>query len=454
LIKPLYLWENGKMDSRALETLEKIRQQYDRAPYPRVPLESSPKKNYNLLYKHNLVTPYYLRHQKVVDAKDNLILDAGCGTGFNALTLAEANPGAKIVGVDISEASVRLADQRLKFHGFETAEFHALSIEKLPQLNYQFDYINCDETLYLLPDPIAGLKAMQSVLKPDGILRFNLHSALQRKHFYRSQALFQRLGLLDEGQTDEAVQTVVQTMRSLKTDTWLKATTWQAEWEQPEHHGQILVNHLLLGDKGYTIPDLFAMLDAAHLEFISMVNWRYWDVTDLFKDPENLPAVWAMSLENASTQEHLRLYELLHPVHRLLDCWCTHPNQANVPKSLNEWTDAEWQTALVHLHPQLRHDEIKADLIASLSNAQSFEISAYISSPALAPVMLQSAIAATLLPLWESSQPLMALVERYLLMEPRHPVTLEPITLEQALTRVKHLLDQLQAFLYVLVEQP
>lgn len=43
------------------ELLEKIRQQFDSAPYPRVPLDKSPKDDPNVLYIHNLVTPYYLR---------------------------------------------------------------------------------------------------------------------------------------------------------------------------------------------------------------------------------------------------------------------------------------------------------------------------------------------------------------------------------------------------------
>ncbi|HEY9620794.1 MAG TPA: class I SAM-dependent methyltransferase [Crinalium sp.] len=441
------------MDSRAIDSLEKIRQQYDQAPYPRVPLETSPKRNYELLYKYSLVTPYYLRYQTVIDPKGKLILDAGCGTGFNALILAEANPGAQIVGVDISDASIQLADQRLKFHGFETAEFHVLSIEDLSQLDRQFDYINCDETLYLLPDPIAGLEAMKAVLKPDGIIRFNLHSALQRRHFYRSQALFKRLGVLNDGQTDEAVQAVVNTMQRLRPDTTMRATAWKSEWEQTEHRGQILVNHLLLGDKGYTIPDLFAMLDAADLEFISMVNWRHWDVTDLFKDPENLPAVWAMSLESASIAERLRLYELLHPIHRLLDCWCGHLDQIDPGLLLDEWTDTEWQTAQVHLHPQLHQDEVKQDLITCIAESQSFEISRYIPLPALGPVMVQSALAATLLPLWDGPQSVMSLVERHLMTQPRDPVTLEPITKEAAFMQVKRLLAQLNSFLYILLER-
>jgi hypothetical protein len=41
--------------------------------------------------------------------------------------------------------------------------------------------------LYLMPDPAIALAAMKAVLKPDGIIRANLHSALQRLSFYRAQ---------------------------------------------------------------------------------------------------------------------------------------------------------------------------------------------------------------------------------------------------------------------------
>ncbi|MGH1395180.1 MAG: class I SAM-dependent methyltransferase, partial [Trichormus sp.] len=47
------------------ELLEKIRQQFDSSPYPRIAVEESPKNFPWLLYIHNLVTPYYLRNQKV-----------------------------------------------------------------------------------------------------------------------------------------------------------------------------------------------------------------------------------------------------------------------------------------------------------------------------------------------------------------------------------------------------
>ena len=92
-------------------------------------------------------------YQKVLNAEGKLILDAGCGSGLQALVLALANPGAKIIGVDLSEKSIEVARQRFAYHNLDNAEFHALSLDEIESLGYQFDYINCDEVLYLLPNP-------------------------------------------------------------------------------------------------------------------------------------------------------------------------------------------------------------------------------------------------------------------------------------------------------------
>jgi ubiquinone/menaquinone biosynthesis C-methylase UbiE len=441
------------MEHQEPESLEKIRQQFESSPYPRSPLEQSPKEDYNLLFVHSLVTAYYLRDQTVISTQGKTILDAGCGTGYKALTLAEANPGAHIVGVDLSQASVNLAYKRLDYYGFKDTEFHALPIEDLPKLGMKFDYINCDEVLYLLPDPLAGLKAMKAVLKPEGILRCNLHSFYQRIARYRAQKLFKLMGLMDQNPEAEAINVVVETMKALKDNTMLKAQTWLPIYEKPDGGAEILCNHLLVGDKGSTVVDLFALLAAADLEFISMVNWRHWDVADLFKEPDDLPAIWAMSLTAASIQERLHLYELLHPVNRLLDCWCTHPDSISSPNPLDTWTDDDWQTAQFHLHPLLQNESVKTDLINCVTKAQSFEISAYITLPALGPVMVQSILAACLLPLWDGPQTTTSLVERYCQILSHHPVTLEPITPDFAFIELKRLMGQLSAFLYVLPER-
>ncbi|MBE9177198.1 class I SAM-dependent methyltransferase [Oculatella sp. LEGE 06141] len=440
------------MNPQASELIEKIRQQFDFGPYPRIPLEKSPKDDANSLFVHNLVTPYYRRYRRVIDTKDKLILDAGCGTGYKSLCLAIANPGAKVVGVDISEESVKLARQRLQHHGFNNAEFHAIDIENLPALGLQFDYINCDEVLYLFPDITVGLRAMKAVLNPQGIIRSNLHSYMQRMIYFRAQKVCKLMGLMDDNPTDMEMEIVTETMRSLKDGVDLKARGWNPAFEGEDSKEQILMNYLFQGDKGFTIPDLFNLLRQADLEFFSMVNWRHWDITDLFKDSDDLPVFWAMGLSETSIETRLHLFELLHPVHRLLDFWCTHSNQPEPPTAVDDWEEADWRNAQVSLHPQLRTAKFKQDLIDGLTNHKPFEISSYIMAPALAPVFIGHTIAACILKLWEAPQTVMALVQHWLQIQPINPITLAPLTEADALHEVSQFVNQLEAFLYVLPE--
>lgn len=261
------------------------------------------------------------------------------------------------------------------------------------------------------------------------------------------------MGLMNDNPKDIEIDLVFETMRSLNDNVRLKAQTWHSVYEQPEYRQGILADHLLLEDKGYTIPELFAILTAADLEFFSMLNWRHWEVIDLFKDPDNLPAFWGMSLINASVEERLHLYELLHPVHRLLDFWCALPGQVEDWVPVEQWEDQDWQKAKVHLHPQLRNDSVRENLIHCIASGKPFEISRDISLPTLQPVVVDSTMAACLLPLWEEPQAVTALVDRHLKIKPLHPVTLEPISTTTAFEDVKSFLNRLDAFLYVLLEQ-
>lgn len=438
------------MNNQESELFDKIRQQFDAAPYPRNPLEHTPKGDANYLFIHNLVTPYYLRNQKVIETEGKVVLDAGCGTGYTSLVLAEANPGAKIVGIDLSENSVKLARKRLQYHGFDNAEFHAIAIEDVPSLGIQFDAINTDEVLYLLPDSITGLRAMQSVLKPEGIIRANLHSYRQRFYIFQAQKLFQLMGLMQDNPQELEIELVRETMRSLKAQVVLKNKTWDALCEEDD--GEILLNYLLRGDKGYTIPEMFSALNGADLEFIGMVNWRQWELMDLFEQPDDLPAFLAMSLPDLSVEERLHLFELLHPVHRLLDFWCGHPNTAQPFRPIAEWTELDWQGARVHLHPQLRTARVREDLLDSIANRRPFEISRYITSSTHNPIYIESNMAACLLPLWEKAQSVTSLVERWRGVRPVDPITLEPVTETKAFDEIQELLSKLEVFLYLLLE--
>lgn len=438
------------MEEQNSELLEKIRHQFDTGPYPRYPIEASPQEDNNFLFIHNIVTPFYLRNKSVVNPQGKVILDAGCGSGYKALALAAANPGAKIVGIDLSEESVKLARKRLAHHGIDNSEFHCLSIEELPKLGQTFDYINCDDVLYLIPDLVLGLKSLKLVLKPEGIIRGNLHSLFQRDVYYRAQDVFKMMGLMDSNPGDMEIAIVQEVMRSLKDEIYLKQTTWKSARENdPEFY---LANYLLQGDKGYTIPELFASLRAADLEFINMVNWRHWELSELFQSPDDLPTFLAMSLPGLEIEGQLHLFELLQPIHRLLDFWCGHPSAAEPFLPVEEWTESDWQRTRVHLHPQLKTTQVKENLIASIEYQRPFEVSRYLSAPTVMPLKVGSGIASCLLPLWKGPQSVPSLVERWLKIRPMDAVTLEPVNQNQAFQEVVGFLSHLEVCLYVLLE--
>lgn len=435
-----------------------LQEQYDNLPYPQIPIEQSPEEYYDTLFIHDLTTPYYLSQQKIIDTKDKVILDAGCGSGWTSLFLAYANPGAKIIGIDLSPKSVEVAKTRLNHHGFTNSEFYTLSIEDIDKLNYRFDYINCDEVIYLLPDAEKVLKLFQSLLNEQGIIRVNFHSYYQRFNFFRLQKLFKNMGLVDSNPDDLEVELVKETFNSLN-DSVAAKQLWKNKFASmafpPQKQKQsILVNYLLQGDKGFTIPQVFEMLKSSHLSFLSMVMWRKWNIRDLFQNPDSLPDIWELGLGEVSQEEELSLYELLNPIHRLIDFWCVNDNiQSSINPVIN-WDKKDWETAKISLHPRLRYKKIKEDLLKAIRTKQSFLFNRYISFPAKGNIDIESDIASCLIILWEKdSVTLEELVKRWLIIQPNDLVSLQPKAMEVAYDELINVIVRLENFLYILVEK-
>jgi len=442
------------MQVQNAELQEKIRQQFDSAPYPNIPIDQSPKHDANALYVHNLNTPFYLRSQSLIDPRQVTILDVGCGSGYKTLVLAEANPGATIVGIDLSEKSLELARQRLDYYGFTQVQFHALSLDQVTQLGLEFDYINCDEVLYLMPDLVQALEALKAVLKPSGILRSNLHSLYQRQHFFRAQELFTLMGLMQSNPTDPEINAVLDTFKAFKDGVPLKKETWNPQTADADPQEYVLMNFLFQGDQGYTIPDLFAALQETQLELICMVNQPHWDLNLVFQNPQELPAFWQTALPQLAMEARLQIFELIAPVHRLLDFWCGHAGQTPSWQPPQAWQPSDWQTARVQIHPQLHRDSVKADLVECIQQQRSIEISRHLAAPATAPLWLSPYLAACLLPLWEAPQRFATLCQRALQIRSRDPVTLKPMNPHQTNQELRDALINLERYSYILLTQP
>ncbi len=67
-----------------------------------------------------------------------VVLDAGCGTGENALHLASL--GLQVLGVDVAETALAIAREKAEFRGFD-AEFVVADALQLGRLGRMFDTV-------------------------------------------------------------------------------------------------------------------------------------------------------------------------------------------------------------------------------------------------------------------------------------------------------------------------
>jgi ubiquinone/menaquinone biosynthesis C-methylase UbiE len=99
------------------------------------------------------------------------ILDAGCGFGTTAITLARALPESEVVGIDLSEPLLNLAVQAAQDAGLsERVTFEAANVEQIPYDDGAFQAVVNVQMLHIVEDPVAMLNELERVLAPGGSL--------------------------------------------------------------------------------------------------------------------------------------------------------------------------------------------------------------------------------------------------------------------------------------------
>ena len=94
------------------------------------------------------------------------VLDVGCGGGI--LSEAMARGGARVLGIDLSQALLDVAELHA-LEGGIAAEYRAVAVEELAQeLPAGFELATCMEMLEHVPDPAAVVRALAALVKPGG----------------------------------------------------------------------------------------------------------------------------------------------------------------------------------------------------------------------------------------------------------------------------------------------
>jgi len=201
------------------------------------------------------------------------LLDAGCGTGDSAIYMASQAPGARVVALDQSAASLEVARRRAAVRGLRNIEFVEASLLDLPRLGLgPFDYIICCGVLHHLHDPAAGARALSHVLAEDGGLAILLYGQLGRAPIYQVQALMRRLSGGEP--LADRVTLAADALQALAPRHYFKVANLEREILDLTQYGAAGIVDLLLHarDRAYTVDEIHALLDETGLRLVSWVR--------------------------------------------------------------------------------------------------------------------------------------------------------------------------------------
>jgi SAM-dependent methyltransferase len=111
-----------------------------------------------------------LLHGDTAYPADVRVLEAGCGVGAQTITLAQKSPAAHFTSIDISADSVAVAKRRVAALGCSNVEFQVADIFAAPFAPASFDHVFVCFVLEHLRNPVAALRALQWLLKPNGTI--------------------------------------------------------------------------------------------------------------------------------------------------------------------------------------------------------------------------------------------------------------------------------------------
>jgi len=206
----------------------------------------------------------YWPHQQYRPDFDLLV--AGCGT-WQAAKFALCHPQARVFGIDVSTTSLDHTEALKQKYDLKNLETRQVTIENVADVGQQFDLIVCTGVLHHLADPDAGLRALRSVLKPDGAMYLMVYAPYGRTGVYMLQDYCRRLGIKT---TPAEINDLVAVLKALPQHHPLLATQGGS---RDFFRGDALADALLNPrDRSYSVPQLLEFIDRNEL---TLGRW-YW----------------------------------------------------------------------------------------------------------------------------------------------------------------------------------
>lgn len=166
----------GALTPLRSQTSSKVRQQYEHNPYPRW-LSADRLRPRRLRQVMAGIAPG-ARFDSLPDSPDILI--AGCGTGQEAVAVAQRFADAKVLAVDLSLSSLAHAIRKAREMGLTNIEFGQADLLELATLGRTFDIVESVGVLHHTADTFASWRGLVPLVRTGGLMRIGLFSRIAR----------------------------------------------------------------------------------------------------------------------------------------------------------------------------------------------------------------------------------------------------------------------------------
>ena len=116
--------------------------------------------------------------------EDDVVLDVAAGTGEPGLTIAAIAKRGKVIGTDLSDEMLKIAEAKAVAKGLKNYSTKASDVCELPFDSNTFTRISCRMGFMFFPDMQLAANEMYRVLKPGGRLAISVWGTPDKNFWY------------------------------------------------------------------------------------------------------------------------------------------------------------------------------------------------------------------------------------------------------------------------------
>lgn len=170
-----------------------VRQQYEENPYPRWVRTAAIKRPLTLGAQMNASFPS--ASFKPFDESHGVdILVAGCGTGKQAIEVAQGCKNARVLAIDLSLTSLCYAKRKTPKHLAHIVEYGQADIRNLATLGRTFDCVVASGVLHHMADVLMAWREILALVRPGGLMFLGLYSEIARRELTAARAFIAEKG--------------------------------------------------------------------------------------------------------------------------------------------------------------------------------------------------------------------------------------------------------------------